>query len=111
MAKKSGSTLGSWAFLIGVVIAFILGLFGTVNATMAWVLVILGLIVGIFNITEKEVQNFLLAGTVLVILSNFGANVFATVAPLNTVLDAFMFMFVPATVIVALKYVFTLAKR
>lgn len=111
MAKKSGSTLGSWAFLIGVIVALIVGLLGPVGTTMGWILVVLGLLVGILNIAEKEVQNFLLAGTVLVILSSFGAGVFTAVAPLDTVLAAFMFMFVPATVIVALKYVFTLARH
>lgn len=111
MAKTTvRSTIGSWAFLIGVIIAVIVGLLGSVGTTMGWVLVILGLIVGILNITEKEVQSFLLAGTVLVILASFGQNVFNAVSPLDTVLSALLFMFVPSTVIVALKYVFTLAK-
>lgn len=110
MAKANRSTLGSWAFLIGVIIAVILGLLGTVNATMGWVLVIIGLIIGLLNVAEKEVQSFLLAGTVLVILASFGADVFTAVPPLDTVLNAFLFLFVPATVIVALKHVFSLAR-
>ncbi|MBU2496487.1 MAG: hypothetical protein KJ767_00310 [Nanoarchaeota archaeon] len=111
MAKaKMRSSLGSWAFLIGLVIAVIVGFFGSVGTTMGWVLVILGLIVGLLNIAEKEVQSYLLAGTVLVILASFGAGVFAAVAPLDTVLTALLFLFVPSTVIVALKYVFTLAR-
>lgn len=111
MAKaKNKSSIGSWAFLIGLIIAVIVGFFGSVGVTTGWILVILGLIVGLLNIAEKEVQNYLIAGTVLVILSSFGSNVFAAVSPLDTVLTALLFLFVPSTVIVALKYVFTLAR-
>jgi len=108
---KARSTLGSWAFLIGVIIAVILGFLGSIDATIGWILVILGLIVGILNIAEKEVQNFLMAGTVLVIVSSFGASVLSVVPQLEGVLNAFLFMFVPATIIVALKHVFSLAKN
>ena len=112
MAKASNkSTLGSWAFLIGVVLAVVLSLFGSITPGVAWVLVIIGLIVGLLNIAEKEVQSFLLTGTVLVILSQFGADVFSQVSPLDEVLRSLLFVFVPATVIVALKHVFSMARN
>ena len=103
------STMGSWAFLIGVVIAVIFGFVG-ISPTAAWTLVVLGLVVGILNVTEKEVQSYLVAGTVLVILASFGAGVFSAVKPLDSVLTAMLFMFVPSTVLVALKHVFSLAR-
>ena len=108
---KARSTLGSWAFLIGVIIAVVLGFLGKIEPTIGWLLVIIGLIVGILNIAEKEVQNFLMAGTVLVIVSSLGADVLSVVPQLEGVLNAFLFMFVPATIIVALKHVFSLAKN
>ena len=108
---KARSTLGSWAFLIGVVIAVVLGFLGKIEPTIGWLLVIIGLIVGILNIAEKEVQNFLMAGTVLVIVSSLGGSVLSVVPQLEGVLNAFLFMFVPATIIVALKHVFSLAKN
>ena len=112
MAKSRGSsTIGSWAFLIGVILAVILGALGVVEGTWTAVLVVLGLIVGILNITDEEVRPFLTAGTVLVLVSFLGRDVLGSVALLGNILNAVMALFVPATVIVALKSVFSLAKK
>ena len=112
MAKSRGSsTIGSWAFLIGVILAVILGALGVVEGTWTAVLVVLGLIVGILNITDEEVRPFLTAGTVLVLVSFLGRDVLGSVALLGNILNAVMALFVPATVIVALKSVFSIAKK
>jgi len=112
LAKSKGSsTIGSWAFLIGVILAVILGALGVVEGTWTAVLVVLGLIVGILNITDEEVRPFLTAGTVLVLVSFLGRDVLGSVALLGNILNAVMALFVPATVIVALKSVFSLAKK
>jgi hypothetical protein len=75
--------IGSWAFLIGVIIALIVGLYAAYNletngetfgGTIAWVLAVLGVIIGLVSaygmgtITEKEVPSFLLAGIALVVM-------------------------------------------
>jgi hypothetical protein len=75
--------IGSWAFLIGVVIALIVGLYAAYNletngetfgGIIAWVLAVLGAIVGLVSaygmgtITKQEVPNFLLAGIALVVM-------------------------------------------
>jgi uncharacterized membrane protein len=111
MPKKEGSRIGGWAFLIGVILAAILGAFGTVDKTMAIILVVLGLIVGLLNVTGKEIMPFLLAGTVLVIVSALGGGVLSNIIWLKNILDAILVLFVPATIIVALKTVFTIARR
>ena len=49
--------IGGWAFLIGIIIAIIAGIIGPIDKTVTIVLVVLGLIVGLLNITEKEVQS------------------------------------------------------
>ncbi|MFH1376180.1 MAG: hypothetical protein ABIH25_00945 [Candidatus Woesearchaeota archaeon] len=103
--------IGSWAFLIGVIIAVVFGLLGTLSSTILTILVILGLIVGLLNITEKEVTQFLMAGTVLVIVSSLGQNVFSTISFVGNILDAILALFVPATVVVALKSVFSIARK
>jgi len=102
-------TIGGWAFLIGVILAII---FGFINAGtwLSWVLVVLGLIIGLLNINDKEVQPFLMAGVILVIVSAFGSNVFPGTT-MKTILDNMLMLFVPATIVVALKSVFTLAKK
>ena len=75
--------IGSWAFLIGVIIALIVGIYAAYNletngetfgGIIAWVLAVLGAIVGLVSaygmgtITEKEVPSFLLAGIALVVM-------------------------------------------
>ena len=71
MAKKKGNVIGGWAFLIGVVLALIIGLgfTGTYQATATWILVIIGLVVGLLNIADEEASPFLMSATVLVIVS------------------------------------------
>ena len=61
------NSIGGWAFLIDVLLALVFAFFGRF-ADWAWLLVILGLIIGFLNITERETQRFLMAGTVLVII-------------------------------------------
>ena len=115
MAKKSlGAKLGSWAFLIGVVLALLVGIMqkdsASIGGNMIYVLVILGIIIGLLNIAGHEVAPFLMAGTVLVIVSTFGASVIGEIALFQRILEALTTLFVPATIIVALKHVFSLAK-
>jgi hypothetical protein len=103
--------IGSWAFLIGVILAIILGAIGAVGDIIALILVILGLIVGILNVSDKETNAFLMGGTVLVIVSAFGADALEIVGFVQNILNAILIMFVPATVVVAVKSVFMIAKK
>lgn len=110
MAKK-GNLIGSWSFLIGVVLAVILSAIGPISQTIAFVLVILGLAIGLLNIADKEVKPFLMAGTVLVIVSALGSGVLGVIPVISKMLYAILMLFVPATIIVALKSVFSLARN
>lgn len=109
---KAKALLGSWAFLIGVILAVVLGsgLLWELNATWVGILVIIGIVVGLLNISGKEVMSFLLSGAVLVIVSSQGQTVMGDIAILNGILNALLAIFVPATVIVAIKNVFGLAR-
>ena len=112
MAKRSmGNMLGSWSFLIGVILALIVGAVGNLGQTTTYVLVILGVVIGLLNIADKEVAPFLMAGAVLVIVSALGSNILSSVDWIKGILDAIMVIFVPATVVVAIKSVFNLAKN
>lgn len=116
MAKGNDNMIGSWAFLIGVILALIIGLFGNSisgNSQQALliVLIILGLIVGFLNITTSEATPFLMSGIVLIIASALGQGVMQPIPVVNSILDAFMALFVPATILVAIRNVFVLARR
>lgn len=115
MAKKSGGNmLGSWAFLIGVILAVIFGVLSkgaSLNQGLVYILVVIGLIVGLLNIAANEVSAFLMAGTILVIVSTLGQTVVQSVPLFESILNALAILFVPATIIVALKHVFGLARH
>ncbi len=110
MPKKKQNTniIGGWAFLIGVVIAFIFAFLEMTNWAV-WTLVVVGIIIGLLNISVKEATPFMLAGTVFVIVSAFGMNVFPGTW-LPNFLKNLLMLFVPATIIVALRALFGLAK-
>ena len=106
--------IGSWAFIIGVVVALLIGIFSSGNTPVATtVLIVLGLIVGLLNVTGRETTPFLLATVSLVIVSTFGGQVLydvATVGPyLQGILVAITTFVIPATIIVSLKAIWALA--
>jgi len=112
MAKSLGDIVGGWAFLIGVVLAVIVGFFPAIDTpTTVLVLIVIGIIVGLLNVGDKEVMPFLLSGLTLVLVGRFGGDALADIIVIGGILNALMIIFVPATVIVAIKNVLSLAKR
>lgn len=103
-------SFGAWAFLIGIVLAVIFGVIG-LNDTLLLVLFIIGIIVGLLNVTDKEVTPFLMAGAVLVIVSALGGDILNVKEWIGGILNAILAIFVPATVVVAIKSVFSIAKN
>ena len=109
MAKKQGSFIGSWAFLVGVLLAVILGAIGQIGPAMTITLFVIGLIVGLLNVADEETNAFLISGVVLIIASAFGGAAVSVVGWLEGIFNALLLIFVPATVIVAIKNVFSIA--
>ena len=102
--------------ILEIIIAVLLGLGFTpqYQGTMLWIVFLLGIVVGLLNITHDEVGAFLTSGTILVLVSFLGVQVgvFSGVAPaISNVLKGILTLFVPATIIVALKSVFVLARN
>jgi hypothetical protein len=67
----------------------------------------------LLNITSQETQAFLTAGTVLALLSFLGVQVgvFEAAPFVTNILRAILMLFIPATIIVALKAVYMLAQE
>jgi hypothetical protein len=125
IAKEN--SIGAWVFSIGVILAVLIGILTSFFSVPAWqtyssaiyaILVILGLIVGFsINVTRKDAQNFLITGAILVVVSKFGME--SVVGSLlgigvgniaTSTFAALLALFVPATIVVALKTLFGLAK-
>lgn len=113
MAKKdSMPALGAWAYLLGLVIAILAGAFGAADATVALVLGVLGLLVGLMNVTESEVKSFLIAG-IAFLLSATSLGTMGTrlgVGFMTAIFSNIGSFVAPAVAIVALKAVYDLSK-
>jgi hypothetical protein len=113
--------IGEYAFLVGVAIATlgaIASWAGALAATqqgwMSAVLVVLGVVVGLLNITEKESQPFLLATVALLVAGTASFAALNTAIPnLGSFVDqivANLSVFVaPAAVILAVKSTWAMA--
>jgi len=118
--KSKENLIGAWAVLIGVVAAISLIIFQetVLTARNNWIyamLAVLGVIVGLASITEnsRDSVTFLLATMSLVIVSYMGRTSLSLVGSVGifivNILDALLTLFIPATIIVALKTVFSIA--
>ncbi|MBI4176383.1 MAG: hypothetical protein HY518_04200 [Candidatus Aenigmarchaeota archaeon] len=101
---------GSIAFYIGLIIAIIAG-FANIGSVGFQALVVLGVIVGILNVTGEEVQHFLL-GTVALLLAGAALwNIdWGAVTFVKNVIGAFTAFVAGAALIVGLKIVWTVTK-
>ncbi|MBS3096274.1 hypothetical protein J4480_02435 [Candidatus Woesearchaeota archaeon] len=115
MAKK----MGEWAFIIGVLIAIVIGLFsGSLEANVqGWLvllLVVLGLIVGLLNVTATESTPFLIAAAALMLTGLSGdtlSNIPRIGSYLSSIVVQIAVFVTPAAIVVALKAIQSLAKE
>lgn len=111
MAKKVGNLVGKLAFLVGFILAIVLGAFDKLDSTWTIVLVVIGIIIGLLNITGKESHSFLLSGISLILASALGLGVMNAIPFIARILVAILAIFVPTTIVVAVRNVFSLAKN
>jgi hypothetical protein len=125
--KSKENFVGAWVFLTGVILAVIIGIGTTFfipiskipqySSPIYAILVIMGIIVGAkINVSGKDSQTFLISSAVLVIVSKFGMeSVAGSLIGIGigdlvaSVFGALLVLFVPATIVVALKSVFSIA--
>src|SRR3989344_8867952 len=77
MKDTNQKSWGELAFLFGIALAIVLSFFPDPSdrTTPGLILAILGLIVGLFNITYKESNSFLVAAIVLLLVGSAGLEV------------------------------------
>ena len=101
--------VGKWAFIAGLVLAVLLGYLLGVGWAV-WVLAILGVIVGLLNVTREDTERFLLAAIALG-LSVTALNAVPGLGPHITNILGYVAAFVAgAVVVVALKALFQTAR-
>lgn len=117
------SKMGEWAFIIGVVIAIVVGLFSSnipenIHGILTLLLVVLGLVVGFLNVTATESTPFLIATAALMLtgtanetlrlIDRVGLPVGTWLAGIVTQVAVFV---APAAIVVALKAIKSLASE
>jgi hypothetical protein len=113
--KETLSKVGSWAFIVGVILALAGGVLAAfVGATaITAILIVLGIIVGFLNVTDSETKDYLLAAVSLVIVTGLGGPILGMVPLIGkyieTVFTAIMTFVIPATIVVAVKAIYGLA--
>ena len=118
---KGGNTLakiGVWTFIIGVVLALLASFFTVSDRIVVPVLVLAGLIVGLLNVTDKETTSFLIAAVAIMVALYTAGSQVGNMTTLGTIGGIFVrllaninvFVF-PATIIVALKAIYSLSKE
>ena len=110
---KNQNLLGKWAFLIGLVVALLAGLlegFYTLPY-LAFILVVLGLVVGFINIAEKNTVKLLVA---ILVLMAAGSMTVLAIPAISGYLQAMLFNFVlfvgAAGFVVAIKAILETSK-
>jgi len=112
--KKKGDMkkTGHYSFIAGIVLAVLIALVPQMRGDVSvWILVILGVIVGLLNITAKETTGFLVAALALMIASSVSAYTLSAIwTGLTSILKNIIMFVSPAAIVVALKTVYSLAE-
>ncbi len=132
--STTGKELGAWAFMIGFLIAIIAGILAglqavgvdvglnmSTNGLLIGVLAVIGLIVGIVNVSDKEAVNFLIGAIaittasgamgVLQSISNIAAQLSAIAVFIGVLMNMVSYFVGPAAIIVALKVIYSTARK
>jgi hypothetical protein len=109
--------IGVWAFIVGVVIALLASFIPSMQSVITAALVVIGLIVGFLNVTDKETTPFLMASVSMMIALFTAGQAMQAMTSLGMVgtyltnlmgsINIFIF---PATIVVAMKAIYALAK-
>ena len=113
---KSYAKYGSWAFLLGLLVSIVAAFVSTgFEANYALVLGVLGLIVGLVNVTDKEVQLFLIAILAFLVSANSLSTVVSFVPSaevyLRTILGYVIVFMSPAAAVVSLRALYDISKE
>ncbi len=129
--KARENLIGVWAYTLGVIIAIIVGVivgfnldassYNTISIWASLILIVLGITIGFMNessIDNRPYNPFLIAGVILVLVSYFGVNsiqsgvlvVGVIGRSIVSIFNSLLLLFVPATIVVALKTLFRLTR-
>lgn len=121
MAKNGNQMqqIGAYAFIGGIALSLALGVFVAPAAWMVALLAVLGLLVALLNITDKEVTGYLIANIAVIVGANgFNAMIDSIAgtaglsgigATIQTITSNLVFFVAPGAVLIALREIYSLA--
>jgi hypothetical protein len=101
--------IGRWAFITGLAVSALAG-FVDIGAAGLGILAAVGMIVGLVNITSKEVSDFLLATIALMLVGTVGLSIPLVGGMVTGILSAFTSFVAGAALVVALKEALSITK-
>ncbi|TSC73074.1 MAG: hypothetical protein G01um101438_97 [Parcubacteria group bacterium Gr01-1014_38] len=101
--------VGRWAFIVGLLIAVLVGLATDIPGAAA-IIFILGLLVGLLNVPEKESMPFLVAVIALLTLGVAGLEIGVLTPLVSNILTQFVAFVSAAALVVAVKQTLTYAR-
>ena len=110
MANKKGGNmvskdqLGAWSFILGLALAIILAF---VAVDLTWLLVLAGVIVGLLNVQDKEVTQFLIAAIALILVGSAGIDILG----IPLILQNVVVFVTPAAAIVSIKAIYSVGRK
>jgi len=121
MVTSKENLIGAYAFLAGVILAVIFGLFNKsleqAGSEFYTALVLIGIVVGFLNSGDKHSSIFLMSSVSLIIVGSLGRDPLIYIAKgnyivnaLQNILGSLLVLFVPTTIIAALKNAFAASK-
>lgn len=109
-----GKTLGGWAFVVGLVIAIVISIIGTAQTWPMYLLLVLGLIVGLLNVSGREVVSFLVAAIAFMFTFTALSGLAIEIPIVGDAISKFLILvnafIAPAAAVVAFKALFAHAK-
>ncbi len=105
--------IGHYAFIVAVILAIIAGLVPSLQTNaITWTLIILGLVVGLLNITSRETTEFLVAVIALMLVGSAGlGEITAVGTSIKAILLNITAIAVPAALVVSIKAIYALASK
>lgn len=110
MKKSVIDLVGKWAFIIGVLLVLFVHLVGIPYTAL--ILVIVGLAIGLLNISRREISRLLMAGIGLVIVGSAGVELLPAVGGyITNVLKNLVVLVAPIVLVASVKEIYEVAKK
>jgi len=120
--RSRENVVSAWAFLIGIVFAILGGIisaiFGDLNPFVLGLLLLLGLVIGFIGVSPNDINKFMTSSVSLVIVSFAGSAGVRNIEFLDwqignivsSTLGALLVLLVPATIVVAVRSLFSISQ-